>query len=80
MGHVLQNQRGGVHNQYLFTGEQTCIDWHEGIFHELMEMTGVAHDGWAIADPLVAERQQTSIPAENRAVERQIDITTTADR
>ncbi|WP_293962082.1 NapC/NirT family cytochrome c [Sneathiella sp.] len=33
-----------AHQQFLFTGEKTCIDCHKGIAHELPDMTGVP--GW----------------------------------
>ncbi|PWC43073.1 NapC/NirT family cytochrome c [Azospirillum sp. TSO22-1] len=31
-----------AHEQYLFTGQMTCIDCHKGIAHRLPDMTGVA--------------------------------------
>jgi cytochrome c-type protein NapC len=34
-----------VHQQFLFSGERTCIDCHKGIAHRLPDMTGVP-PGW----------------------------------
>ncbi|HYG85945.1 MAG TPA: NapC/NirT family cytochrome c [Azospirillum sp.] len=31
-----------AHEQYLFTGQMTCIDCHKGIAHRLPDMTGIA--------------------------------------
>lgn len=33
-----------AHQRFLFTGENTCIDCHKGIAHQLPDMTGVP--GW----------------------------------
>lgn len=30
-----------VHEQYLFSGEKTCIDCHKGVAHKLPDMSGV---------------------------------------
>lgn len=35
-----------IHEQYLFTGERTCIDCHKGIAHRLPDMQGVP-PGWS---------------------------------
>jgi cytochrome c-type protein NapC len=35
-----------IHQQYLFSGERTCIDCHKGIAHELPDMVGIA-PGWS---------------------------------
>ncbi|CAO3359297.1 cytochrome c3 family protein [Azospirillum palustre] len=35
-----------IHEQYLFTGERTCIDCHKGIAHRLPDMHGVP-PGWS---------------------------------
>ena len=37
-----------IHEQYLFTGERTCIDCHKGIAHRLPDMQGVP-PGWSEA-------------------------------
>ncbi|HEV7368588.1 cytochrome c3 family protein [Arenibaculum sp.] len=37
-----------VHQEFLFTGERTCIDCHKGIAHQLPDMTGVP-PGWSDA-------------------------------
>ncbi|AWU96855.1 cytochrome c3 family protein [Azospirillum ramasamyi] len=37
-----------IHEQYLFTGERTCIDCHKGIAHRLPDMQGV-EPGWSEA-------------------------------
>jgi cytochrome c-type protein NapC len=37
-----------IHQQYLFTGERTCIDCHKGIAHQLPNMDGVP-PGWSDA-------------------------------
>jgi cytochrome c-type protein NapC len=37
-----------VHQEYLFTGERTCIDCHKGIAHQLPNMEGVP-PGWSDA-------------------------------
>jgi cytochrome c-type protein NapC len=34
-----------IHQQYLFSGQRTCIDCHKGIAHRLPDMTGV-QPGW----------------------------------
>jgi cytochrome c-type protein NapC len=40
-----QNPRAAsMHEQYLFTGQRTCIDCHKGIAHRLPDMKGVP--GW----------------------------------
>ena len=40
-----QGQRAAeAHQRFLFTGENTCIDCHKGIAHQLPDMTGVP--GW----------------------------------
>jgi cytochrome c-type protein NapC len=38
-----------VHQEFLFTGERTCIDCHKGIAHQLPNMEGVP-PGWSEAD------------------------------
>ena len=35
-----------VHQEFLFTGERTCIDCHKGIAHQLPNMEGVP-PGWS---------------------------------
>lgn len=37
-----------IHQEFLFTGERTCIDCHKGIAHQLPDMTGVP-PGWSDA-------------------------------
>ncbi|HYF89747.1 cytochrome c3 family protein [Azospirillum sp.] len=37
-----------IHEQYLFSGERTCIDCHKGIAHRLPDMQGVP-PGWSEA-------------------------------
>ena len=37
-----------VHQEFLFTGERTCIDCHKGIAHQLPNMEGV-QPGWSDA-------------------------------
>jgi cytochrome c-type protein NapC len=37
-----------VHQEFLFTGERTCIDCHKGIAHQLPNMDGV-QPGWSDA-------------------------------
>ena len=37
-----------IHQQYLFTGQRTCIDCHKGIAHRLPDMNGVP-PGWSEA-------------------------------
>jgi cytochrome c-type protein NapC len=34
-----------IHQEFLFTGQRTCIDCHKGIAHRLPDMAGVA-PGW----------------------------------
>ena len=41
-----------IHQQYLLTGQRTCIDCHKGIAHELPDMTGVV-PGWSEAPEAV---------------------------
>jgi cytochrome c-type protein NapC len=42
---VKQNPRAATaHEQFLFTGQKTCIDCHKGIAHKLPDMSGVP--GW----------------------------------
>jgi cytochrome c-type protein NapC len=42
---VKQNPRAAsAHEQFLFTGQKTCIDCHKGIAHKLPDMSGVP--GW----------------------------------
>jgi len=44
-----------IHQQYLFTGQRTCIDCHKGIAHQLPDMTGVP-PGWSEASDTTAPR------------------------
>ncbi len=45
MDFTLQSPRAaGAHEEFLPSGEKTCIDCHKGIAHELPDMTGVP--GW----------------------------------
>ncbi len=39
------NRAAWIHQQYLGTGERTCIDCHKGIAHQLPDMTGVPQGG-----------------------------------
>lgn len=51
---VAQNERAqSIHQQYLFTGERTCIDCHKGIAHRLPDMTGI-EPGWTVPRELQA--------------------------
>ncbi|MDT1064674.1 NapC/NirT family cytochrome c [Paracoccus sp. CPCC 101403] len=34
-----------IHSQYLLTGQRTCIECHQGIAHQLPDMTGI-EPGW----------------------------------
>ena len=47
-----------IHQQYLLTGQRTCIDCHKGIAHELPDMAGVS-PGWAETPELVDTRQRS---------------------
>ena len=54
-----QNPRAArIHQQYLLTGQRTCIDCHKGIAHELPDMTGVA-PGWTESPELVDTGQRS---------------------
>ncbi len=45
MDFTLQSPRAAnAHEEFLLSGEKTCIDCHKGIAHELPDMTGVP--GW----------------------------------
>ncbi|MDP6518116.1 MAG: NapC/NirT family cytochrome c [Alphaproteobacteria bacterium] len=45
MDFTAQGRRAvGAHEDYLVSGEKTCIDCHKGIAHDLPDMTGVP--GW----------------------------------
>ncbi|MEX0759069.1 MAG: NapC/NirT family cytochrome c [Tistlia sp.] len=45
---VKQNSRAErIHQQFLFTGERTCIDCHKGIAHRLPDMSDV-EPGWTV--------------------------------
>ena len=43
-----------IHQQYLFTGQRTCIDCHKGIAHRLPDMNGVP-PGWSEASDDTSE-------------------------
>jgi len=42
-----------IHEEYLFTGERTCIDCHKGIAHELPNMEDI-EPGWVVDEELQA--------------------------
>ncbi len=49
---VAQNSRAErIHQEYLFSGERTCIDCHKGIAHRLPDMTGI-EPGWKVDEEL----------------------------
>lgn len=43
-----------IHTKYLLSGERTCIECHQGIAHELPDMTGV-DPGWTVPSELQGE-------------------------
>lgn len=43
-----------IHTKYLLSGERTCIECHQGIAHELPDMTGV-DPGWTVPPELQGE-------------------------